>query len=424
MGDSFDKYKRAYLNSRINPNPSFCTLPWYHLATNAFGRIILCCRSHLPLKEGSQELNFTTNSLDAVWNGTRYQEIRSAMQEGTLLPECEVCTAEERAQRVLSKRLKENYKYYERFDHLKLAPSPRYLSLNFGSLCNLRCRMCFPSLSSQIYTELKNLLPTEEGRSSVPREVQTSFEVARNGGSPTWVEESGFLDQIDYKNLVEVYLTGGEPSLQPSFFEFLRRCLTAGRSDLFLRIQSNLTQVPKAFVELLNQFQRVQLICSVDGVGELANYVRYPSQFAAIDANFDQYCRQLSDNIEIVVQCSVNTYSILQLADIVRWYLTKTKIHSARTIHLWINPVHHPYCLCITCLPEELKTLAIERLSVVEKEVEIQNVKHQIADIAKFIKGRPFDPKLFGDFLRYASLLDRSRSQDLGAVIPEFAPFL
>jgi hypothetical protein len=108
----------------------------------------------------------------------------------------------------------------------------------------------------------------------------------------------------------------------------------------------------------------------------------------------------------------------------VRWHLDKTRVHSNRTIHLWINPVHHPYCLCITCLPEELKTIAIERLKAVEQEVKIENVQHQIADITKFIKGRPFDPGLFGDFLRYASLLDRSRSQDLRTAIPEFARYL
>lgn len=424
MGDSFSKYKLAYTNLRINPNHSFCTLPWYHLATNAFGNIILCCRSHLTLREGHRALNLRHDSLAEVWSGAGYSKVRAAMEAGTLLPECEVCTAEEQAKRVLSKRLKENFKYYQRFDRLRLARSPRYLSLNFGSLCNLRCRMCFPSLSSQIFAELKNLLPSDEGRRSIPDEVQISFDVARNGGGHNWVEESKFLDQIDYANLVEAYVTGGEPSLQPALFDFLARCLAAGRSDLFLRIQSNLTQVPKDFVELLNQFQRVQLICSVDGIGELANYVRHPSQFEAIDSNFDQYCRLLKNSIEIVVQSSVNTYSILQLADIVRWYLAKARLHSSRTIHLWINPVHHPYCLCITCMPEELKTIAIERLSVVENEVEIVSVKHQIADITKFIKGRPFDPKLFGDFLRYASLLDRSRDQDLRTVIPEFAPYL
>ncbi|MCB0385155.1 MAG: hypothetical protein KDD43_07160, partial [Bdellovibrionales bacterium] len=231
--------ERVYLDPKLNPNPSLCTLMWYSLATNAFGSIRLCCKSYIPILEDGQELSLLDRSADQIWTGKAFKEIRQKMVDGVLLSECDVCIQEEAGKKCMSKRLKENRKYFERYDKLELFAKPRYLSLNLGNRCNLMCRMCFSGLSNQILRETEELLEDEANKANFPEINLASYEVARRANTSSWIEETDFVRQIDFANLDEVYITGGEPLLHSSMYDVVQGCLDHGRRDILLRVRTD-----------------------------------------------------------------------------------------------------------------------------------------------------------------------------------------
>ena len=415
--------ERVYLDPKLNPNSSLCTLMWYSLATNAFGSIRLCCKSYVSIIENGKELSLLDKSADEIWRGEAFTDIRKKMSDGVLLPECDVCIQEEAGKKCMSKRLKENRKYFERYDELQLFPKPRYLSLNLGNRCNLMCRMCFSGLSNQILKETDELLSEPDNRKNFPEINLASHEVAKKSSTSSWIENTNFLSQIDYSNLDEVYITGGEPLLHSSMYDVLQGCLDHGKTDILLRVQTNLTKVNQKFIDMINQFERVQMVCSVDEINELANYVRYPSVWSEVERNFDYLCREFKTHIEMIAQVTVNTYNILQLDDILRWVKMKADANPGRVVSTWFNPVHRPFGLSITTLPMELKMLVVERLKALRPEYPNSQVTNQVEDLCRYIVEREAEEEHFQEFVRYTKMLDRKRGQNIVDFIPELSPY-
>lgn len=140
--------------------PSFCVLPWMHLDINPQGTAKICCRAAGPLKaQDGAIMSLYHSTLEEMWNSPYMRAVRRAMCAGAPLKECAGCYADEKAtgtshrKRALEKWLSVEIKASILDSTVNggiARAAPVFLQVNPGNLCNLKCRMCSCTFSSQI----------------------------------------------------------------------------------------------------------------------------------------------------------------------------------------------------------------------------------------------------------------------------------
>ena len=96
----------------------------------------------------------------------------------------------------------------------------------------------------------------------------------------TSVEE--FTNAVETKNIKEIYWCGGEPLMWDIHWKAMQRIIELGfAKEVYVRYNTNLSRTSlkgiKLF-DLLPQFQDWQVCSSLDGTGEVGEYIRDGSE--------------------------------------------------------------------------------------------------------------------------------------------------
>lgn len=371
---------------------TFCALPWMHLATNASGYLRVCCNStpgkNLIKKTDGKFYKIYEDNIKEAWNSETYQTIRKEMLDDIRPEMCQRCFREEDAG-LISARQNWNKKWISKLNDITHEPefNIKYLDIRLGNLCNLRCRMCNPYASNMWVKEHnlvnKNLSQEEYNRLKSMNWPENEI---------TWTNLFSIADSIE-----EIYLTGGEPTIikqQHRLLDYLIE--TKISKNIKLKYNTNLTNVPRHLISRWKNFQKVQLNCSIDAVGDLNKYIRYPSDWKKIVENFEKV-RKL-ENVYIEIHCTVQMYNILSLPIFINW--ANNYNHK-----IYFNILNHPEELNIRVLPQELKKIATERL------LSYTNLD-KIKGVIDYMNSEDWSHKLI-QFRKYTNSLDQSRKQNL-----------
>tara|TARA_B100000212_G_scaffold130283_1_gene97687 strand:- start:885 stop:2036 length:1152 start_codon:yes stop_codon:yes gene_type:complete len=378
---------------------TFCILPWMHLATNARGRLRVCCNStpgknFIEKTDGTYYKLFKDN-LEEAWNSEVYQKIRKQMIDGERPDMCQRCFREEDAG-VRSARQAWNEKWKQDKEYTTDAPFDiKYVDLRLGNLCNLKCRMCNPYASNQWVKEWSLV------------EEALSPEEYKNLSSMDWPEiEKTWENLFSIAHTVEeIYLTGGEPTIIREQHRLLDYFIEKGTAkNIRLKYNTNLTNVPKHLLDKWSKFKRVQLNCSIDATGKLDRYIRHPSNWETIERNFNTI-RQL-ENANIEIHCTVQMYNILRLHELIEWALPYEH-------KIYFNILNHPECLNVRCLPKHLKEKAEENLKPYLLLPRMQGV-------IDYMWAEDWSDKI-PEFNQYTKRIDASRKENIRDVVPELA---
>ena len=376
---------------------TFCILPWMHLATNASGNLRVCCNSspgkNFITKEDGTPYKLHKDNLQEAWNSEVYNTIRKQMLEGERPEMCTRCFREEDAG-VKSARQAWNEKWKEDIKYTVDAPFDiKYVDLRLGNLCNLKCRMCNPYASNQWVKEwalVENALE--------PSEYERLSKMSWPEHEKTWENLFSIADTVD-----EIYLTGGEPTIIQEQHRLLDYFIDKGTAHkIKLKYNTNLTNVPKHLVNKWTKFKKVQLNCSIDAIGELDRYIRYPSNWSKIQENFD-IVRKL-ENVYIEIHCTVQMYNILRLQELLDW--AEPYGHK-----IYLNILNHPEYLNIRVLNNDLKQKVKSTLN---------NYTHipKVQGVIDYMMSEDWSER-YPQFVEYTNALDNSREQDLKQIVPE-----
>jgi len=376
---------------------TFCVLPWMHLATNASGNLRVCCNStpgeNFILKDDGTPYKIYKDDLQEAWNSNTYRDIRKTMLSNERPAMCIRCFREEdagleSARQAWNKKWKEDKVYNETttFDI-------KYINLRLGNLCNLRCRMCNPYASIQWLKEW-HLISDKLSKQEHARLKRLDWP----NNKKTWDNLLPLLDTVD-----EVYLTGGEPTIIKEQYILLNYLIDNNIAHrVKLKYNTNLTNIPEELVVKWQSFKRVQLNCSIDAVGDLDRYIRYPSDWNTIVENFN-ILHKLK-NIYIEIHCTVQMYNILRLQDLIAWVLPYE-------VKIYFNILNHPNWLNIRVLPVHLKKDVEEKL---QKYYYLPKVK----GIIDYMNAENWTEHL-DIFYQKTSILDESRNESLQSIITE-----
>jgi|JYMV01.1.fsa_nt_gi MoaA/NifB/PqqE/SkfB family radical SAM enzyme len=353
--------------AELKKNPSFCANPFVHISSTPRGTIRPCCFFYDPIKkEDGKIFNMGEDSLEKVWNGQSFKEIRKKMLAGEKIPACVQCYNEEKAHGgSMRTRSFDEWLSDDRFDvkkdvvtaeknDFKVSSSPRYLELKPGNVCNLKCRMCHKYDSNQIEKELDEL--SEKYQSPEIRDNSSYLmydhmdEEAKQLSNIDWMR-----NEVLWENVVQflpaiekLSFAGGEPSLLPGVQKFLKDTVQRGRSkDITVYLASNFMKVNQNLLDVSTRFRMFEFIASIDGIGAIQEYIRHPSDWSVVEENFLKVKERMSpESTKILVNSTIQLNNILHFTDLLRWL----EAIDEKPPHFF----HHPFNLNILQFPKHL----------------------------------------------------------------------
>lgn len=325
----------------IAGSPSFCVLPWIHIATRPNGDMRVCCVANasgadtgdysvgLVKKEDGEPANFGNSLPSEAFNNDYMKSLRKTMLEGAVPASCKKCYDEE-AQGISSKRIWETGTWhYEGVDIPELIKQTaedgsvpyklQYLDLRLGHTCNLKCIMCSPHDSSMWVAEHKKVFPIIQ--SPV---IRSQMEWNQADFNNYWHEKPEFwaevFDQIP--NIKQLYFAGGEPLLIKEHRIFLEEIIRRGYADkILLRYNSNALLVDDAMIDLWKHFRKVKFSISIDGIGERLEYIRYPTDWKKLEAVLWKL-EAAPDHIHTNIELAVQLLNIKHIPEFIKWKIT------------------------------------------------------------------------------------------------------
>lgn len=400
---------------------TFCAAPWVHFLTVPDGSILPCCMAKEAVrKETGDGFNIRVDKPADIWNGTAYKRIRQALLDGEHLPHCSLCYDKEKIG-LSSYRHLFNSKYVGMTDPTGedllssrlVDPSdpltvkrPIFFDIRLGNICNLKCRMCGPNLSSQIEKDgvATTWLGYEPGQ--------------RIGDLGDWPEAADLL--ADLKEFcveaVRLELVGGEPTLskgQMEILQYLAENDLAGSIDLLLI--TNMTNTNDAVYRTISKFGNVTAHFSVEAVGPVNDYIRFPAKWSQISKNvLDIKARY--KNIYFGASPTFQAYNILDVCDLFDWCIQNGVEFGTGNI------LTYPSWLSVLVLPYSVRRVAAERLErwVINKPV-TDIVKNDILRVATYLRDESLvaPQEDIEKFVLYTNDLDRTRKQDIRKSLPE-----
>ena len=293
---------------RVKPsegNKTFCMAPWTHTYLSPQTERRLCCASRESAQSFKQYIDTDNNARDYKpqtlkehWNSDHMKSVRLRMLAGEELSECEVCD-----HKLLNTDVYRSYwnKLFEnKIDEAfattdnKGATTMETVSFDyrFNNLCNFKCRMCGDMLSSSWEAESrKNNTWSKE---SQPWMASPLREQIKKFQDTQIVEE--FVDAVETKKIKEIYWCGGEPLMWDMHWKAMQRIIELGfAKEVCVRYNTNLSKTTFKGIKLFDlvpHFQDWQICSSLDGTGEVGEYIRD-------GLNYQQWLRNFKEGLAV-----------------------------------------------------------------------------------------------------------------------------
>ena len=251
-----------------------------------------------------------------------------------------------------------------------------------------------------------------------------------------WYHSSSFWQQIqsNAKNIKQLYIVGGEPFLIEEHWKLLQSIIDKGTANkTIIEYNTNLTIIPKKMLELWKHFKLIKVGVSIDGVAELNDYIRYPSQFKKIENNLEKL-KKSCNNVIIWINTTVQSYNMFKLTDLVLWKLNNRSLNLNEDNVINFHALHNPSFLNVKILPPSYKKKVEEkfisfllglRQYLDDKSFSAESSKKIIFSLDKTLKSYILYMNsedwshLIPKFWAYSKKLDQIRAQKMQESVPE-----
>ncbi len=282
----------------------FCIAPWTHTYISPQSERRICCASrekaswtqqYIDEKVPASSKKYIPITLEEHWNGDHMKSVRRRILNGERIPECEVCHSQQ-----LNLYTYRNYFTQTLFpdkiqDALNSTDDTGYTTMKpisfdyrIHNLCNFKCRMCGEQLSSSWETEkrLMNAWNPDKDAWMIPenKKVVEQFQET--------VVEKELWDAVLEDRIEEIYWVGGEPLMYQIHWDIMKYLVDHDQAKkVTVRYNTNLSIIERNNVklyDLLPHFKHVNMCCSQDATGKIAEFIRTGLKYDKWLENFKQ----------------------------------------------------------------------------------------------------------------------------------------
>jgi organic radical activating enzyme len=383
----------------------WCSFPFKGVLTENDGTFNTCCHGKTAIDYSTGiPMTRETHSIKEVFDSEYFERIRQNLLNGIEDPNCDYCWELER-QGVESFRQTTNslLQHEERGD---IEPKIEILDLSLGNQCNLKCRTCVPEDSSLWVNEYH---ATDYTGDLSLKDYQKKIIFLET-------EESKFVKDIKH-SLNDVRLIkffGGEPFMMKRTWDIIREAVSIGRDKYIeLYFNTNGTFWEENRIALFENFEKVNIALSIDGVGDRFEYMRHPAKWNVVEENIKKISAwsKQRPNRELFLTHTVSAYNI--------WYVHEA-VQLARThgLKLYINP----------CLLESdsfaVRYIPLDVKAVVDKHLmSFDYTDYELAEIKKLVDYTP-EGSDWEQWVAECAKRDKYRNESFKDTFPEYYQIL
>jgi len=361
----------------LKDNPYYCAKPFYSRELTQDNKHMWCCHWGNPF-----------DTLDKL---NEYD--RSVFKKSQPISDCNYCYKIEESGTTSERFTDSLYTLVYQRDWIDNT-DVKSLKLRLDNMCNLSCQMCNPGQST-LYDKL------------------TNSKVGYLG-----LNEQNWKNTLqDLKTADILSLLGGETFLSPR----VETILNAEHNLKQVQFQTNCTVYKKSILESLNKIPSVDFGLSIDGVGVVNEYTRWPSKWDKITRNVELFFKY---DFNFIASPVLNIYTTLYLDQLVDFYYPYMKdgVDIIITPFLCIDPEW----MDIKILPANVLDVILARYkklldhpAILEFPLQTSGLVESLQSVINICENAVFNQSAFGEFTANNSKWDRIQSTDFKQSLPE-----
>jgi organic radical activating enzyme len=359
---------RDWRNKNLNSiSPSFCAAKWYNASLHLGHGFTNSC--HLPLPHPVDLEEIKTNP-GALHNTKLKKEARKMMLDGRRPAECSYCWKVEDigrdhiADRVYKSRI------YKEEDIAKLRDLPwdadvllKTVEVSFDRTCNFACSYCNSGYSTTWGKEIKKFGPYQK------------FKTVSAGAyyaDGSWADKFGKQnDDNPYvqafirwwpdlvKELEEIRITGGEPTMSHNFWSFLDVVKRYPSNKLRLAVNSNLGGTFDRIQRLIDAthelpIKEFDLYTSNESFGKHAEYIRDGLIYPEWRSNMVKFIER-AEFRSLTVMMTINSLCLFSITEFLDDMITLKEKYGPNRPNVDFNILRWPAFMSPLVLPNSVK---------------------------------------------------------------------
>lgn len=167
-----------------------------------------------------------------------------------------------------------------------------WYSIKTSIKCNGACVTCGPAHSSKW-----NSLLNKNTKTKIPKDIDS---------------------ELDYKQAKFIEFLGGEPLLENKNLEILEKLISFGNTECVISIITNGSiALSKKHIDALSQFKKVIVCLSIDGIGPVFEYMRWPLKWDSLLKNLELF---RTKNFEISVSYTLSNVNLPFKEETIAWF--------------------------------------------------------------------------------------------------------
>ena len=340
----------------------YCALASNSISFGYDGTIRPCCAVDTYFWPGQtrHQLKNYDNNVVKWLNNDKLVSLRTKLLDGKWDPICNMCRTREQhgqasTRQIFNNTLDSVETRLNKNLHTSTANIPDLsniflLDITVGNKCNSACLMCSESASS-LWKKEQEIITGEK----------------MDWITPNWFTEENIPNLIDnLPNLSAIQFLGGEPTINEPHIFLLKRLIAQDRAkNITLGYVTNLTGVSDELLELWSHFSTKHITISVDGVGPINEYIRYPFSWNKVVSQLDNLkeIAKQHGNYHIGLSHTVISLNLLTLDSLIDWWETQIETNSSILKSLpHIQCVNNPAYFDPIYMPNEMKEKAKDTL--------------------------------------------------------------
>lgn len=413
--------------SENNFKQTFCPSPWFHMRILNSGEYNYCRWAQISPTHQIQTTSPSEYFQDVM------QPIREGLLQGIQPPGCHTCQHMEEHNKISGRQKQllkigvslENFEktlasspWIDEFSKSACEQLPQDWQIDLGNFCNSACIFCQPEFSSRLATEWKKIGFINE----MPK--------ANWSDDPALVER--FVNTLKQTpNIQYLHFIGGETLITPAFKVILQALIDA-KINLTSTIgfTTNLSVWREDIIELLEQFQGINLGMSIESFSSINDYARWPACLPTVFENLERWVDTAKKNKwSLQFRTTPTCLTVGKLLPIYDYALNNNiTVESC-------NFLFRPEVLKPSVLPMSYRQRIIAEMQdwvdqhYVDNDT-IVNIRHpgtvtaqlgqDLVSYINYLKNEPDNSHLLPDLVTWLKRIESSRGNSVLTYLPEY----
>ena len=413
---------------KINKN-TFCAAPWFQFRYTNLDTYKSCCAIHPEKTQFTKNTHYShlKYTAEEYLNSDYARYLREKLNNGEKLPECEKCwTQEKYNKKSLRQHINDTvsggkllnqswinayFKNKKDFNHDYLFSAD--LTLSF--VCNFSCAMCSPQDSSQIYNSWQNAIDQFFVKDIIAKEPSYFQDIKQR-----YLEKNSYtlLQNVLDQTPKFLKILGGEPLIDKQMLNILKKFEDTKAKKISLIFITNGSVNLSHVAEELSHFKNVMFVVSLEGVGQVQDYIRKGSNWSTIKLNIENFIKHYPKN-RISIAYTIQALTLYHFVDLVNWA-------NKLDIKICFNVLNNPDFLSLSAMPVKLKKQIAQRYETINTSTltykNDNDVDSKNLDFSEMIIDTTHCPELTTKLLKYLNWYDPDKKWQ--TILPEWNEFL